>query len=224
MLSERDVLRVAGVLDGELVLSTYIATASTVATGRGPWQEDLDRILKQLGGRVAGASGPEFAAYDRARAHLASWLSQGVPVPGIATLVTPERVHLAEALEVPVATSAAWGRGARILPLLDTMRPSSRNGLGPDQLARLVHEGRAVVGVPDTLEALGCSAVSRLLLTPAFADRHAAKADRIARLAEEQRAEVTLAHGLVGDWLDANGTGVGCVLRPDHPARHRGPG
>ena len=103
------------------VLSVFLGQAPSDPAARHGWRVRIDEAIREVRKAGASASHRERAEMERAINRFESTLAEAGGVirePGWVGYVGADRVHLAQVAPVAMTTSASWGNGIRIAPLL----------------------------------------------------------------------------------------------------------
>lgn len=194
------------------VLSVFLGQAPSDPAARHGWRVRIDEAIREVRKAGASASHRERAEMERAINRFESTLAEAGGVirePGWVGYVGADRVHLAQVAPVAMTTSASWGNGIRIAPLL-----------------RAIQEARpAIIAMVD----------SRRAVLYRYYDGHSAARRHIARACPHrawhpygQRAATALSRGhprTHRDGPSAARTSCGTPASHDRACRtHVGPG
>lgn len=125
MLTYAQLVALERSLRDERVLSVYLHGAVDDPAARLVWRRELDRSLKDLRRWLADSSHEEREGFERCVRLLEEQLAPfaaGLPMPGWAAFITPERVHEAEQLPVPMPTMAVWSTGMCVSPYIRALK------------------------------------------------------------------------------------------------------
>jgi len=125
MLTSTELYSLLHRLRDERVLSVYIdGTADDPALQRA-WRVELDRSLKDLRRGLEGSSHEERERFERCVSLLDEQLARfagAVGAPGWVAFITPNAVHDAERLPVPMPTLTVWSTGICMAPYIRALK------------------------------------------------------------------------------------------------------
>jgi hypothetical protein len=161
------------------------------------------RMVRQVAARLTTLASPEDRLLLGGMTQVAAAIRDVLP---------PELVRRARVIELDVHASQADIRRAAAATLAEDLRDRER-AFVEELVTTWADDGRAVLGVPASLQRLADRAVARLVVTDRLLRAHPEEAERAVRMALDQDATLGYASGPAAERLDARGEGMGASLR-----------
>jgi hypothetical protein len=179
-------------------------------TRGGTGADAADRVRQVQSARLAS----EAAEYLHTAAHLEEIIFVG-GIPAMAHAIVSlihERWHaqVLAGLDVHATPSEI---AARVETALEVSRAEQDQAVLHDLTEGALGAARAAFGVTATLAALRLGAVSRLILTEAFAQRDRVTSEAVVQLACDRDAQIIYVAGVAASQLEERGAGIGARLR-----------
>lgn len=125
MLTWPELIALERTLRDDEVLTVYLDGQVDDHTERRAWHVRLHQALRDLRTWLADSPDDERQRFERCVQHLESELSVvngALGAPGWCAFVTPDRVHHAGALPVPVPTLTVWASGVSVAPYVRALK------------------------------------------------------------------------------------------------------
>ncbi|MFP3948725.1 MAG: hypothetical protein ACOC8K_06060 [Gemmatimonadota bacterium] len=121
MLTREKLAELYGQLRGAKILSVYLDGNGKDPAERKVWRKKLDHEIEGARARLEDASADEKDAFEKAASLLMAEIDEFnafVPDKGWVGFATPEEIHYAESVPVPLPTLARWEQGIRVAPYI----------------------------------------------------------------------------------------------------------
>ena len=125
LLSEAQLVALAGALEGDMVLSVYLEQPVSDPAGRDAWQATILNALAPVRASLAEQSRNERDEFERSVALLGDVVSDGSPAVhacGWFGFITSDQVRFAGALPAPTPTLVRWQRGVWATPCIRALK------------------------------------------------------------------------------------------------------
>jgi hypothetical protein len=125
MLTHAELTNLEQALRHRTVLSIYINGEVSDNAARTQWRTELRNALDSIGTSLAEATHAEredFAATRKLAESTVSGFTPGNDAPGWMGLFTPDEVHFAGTVGVPVPTVVTWSLGANVAPAVRVLK------------------------------------------------------------------------------------------------------